>query len=199
MKSYKKYYLTRVIVTTLFCAAFGILFFLAKPYAEEIFDILLIAMGLMTVVMNLPTFVSSLFHVKRRGEWISLLISGVAIVFGVLLVLLRRDVLILMVGIYSVIFPVVRICLVAERKKQLKRELPKILFGLFMVLVSFAEIEEMVFTVCGIAMLAIAALYLLWGLLTMKARFAAYDEYLEELALLEVEENLEEAEEQEQE
>ncbi|MBR6727754.1 MAG: hypothetical protein IKM08_06140 [Clostridia bacterium] len=183
MNSFKKYYLFRILLTTIFCAALGVLFLLAEPYADEIFDIILIAMGLMTVVMNLPPMVCSLFRIKRRGEWISFVISLVAVVFGVVVTLVQRDVLLLVLGLYSVMMPAVRVLLVAERKKQLKRELPNILFGLFMVFVSVAEIEDLIFLVCGIGMLAIAVLYLLWGLITMKIRSAAYDACVRELAL----------------
>lgn len=183
MNSFKKYYLFRILLTTIFCAALGVLFLLAEPYADEIFDIILIAMGLMTVVMNLPPMVCSLFRIKRRGEWISFVISLVAVAFGVVVTLVQRDVLLLVLGLYSVVMPAVRVLLVAERKKQLKRELPNILFGLFMVFVSVAEIEDLIFLVCGIGMLAIAVLYLLWGLITMKLRSAAYDAYVRELAL----------------
>jgi hypothetical protein len=174
MKEFKKYYLMRVAVTTLFGALLGGLFLLAEPYAVEIFDILLIAMGLMTAVMNLPAFLFSLFHVRRRGEWISLVVSLVAIVFGVLLTLVRRDVILLLLGVFSVVFPVLRICLVAERKKRLVREIPLIAFGLLMVLISVLQVEELVFFVCAMIAFGITALYLLWSLLTLKPRLAAY-------------------------
>jgi hypothetical protein len=174
MKEFKKYYLMRVAVTTLFGALVGGLFLLAEPYAVEIFDILLIAMGLMTAIMNLPAFLFSLFHVKRRGEWISLVVSLVAIVFGVLLTLVRRDVILLLLGVFSVVFPILRICLVAERKKRLVREIPLIAFGLLMVLISVLQVEELVFFVCAMIAFGITALYLLWSLLTLKPRLAAY-------------------------
>jgi hypothetical protein len=174
MKEFKKYYLMRVAVTTLFGALVGGLFLLAEPYAVEIFDILLIAMGLMTAIMNLPAFLFSLFHVKRRGAWISLVVSLVAIVFGVLLTLVRRDVILLLLGVFSVVFPILRICLVAERKKRLVREIPLIAFGLLMVLISVLQVEELVFFVCAMIAFGITALYLLWSLLTLKPRLAAY-------------------------
>ena len=174
MKEFKKYYLMRVAVTTLFGALVGGLFLLAEPYAVEIFDILLIAMGLMTAVMNLPAFLFSLFHVRRRGEWISLVVSLVAIVFGVLLTLVLRDVILLLLGVFSVVFPILRICLVAERKKRLVREIPLIAFGLLMVLISVLQVEELVFFVCAMISFSITALYLLWSLLTLKPRLAAY-------------------------
>lgn len=179
MKKFKRYYLMRVGSTTLFCALLGLLFLLGEPYAVEIFDILLIAMGLLTAVMNLPAFFYSLFHIKRRGEWISLTVSAVAVVFGVLLMLIRRDVILLLLGVVSVVLPIVRICLVNERKKRFKREIPVILFGLFMVFVSLAQVEELVFFICSMTSFGIGALYLLWGLITLKPRLAAYAEWEE--------------------
>ena len=181
MAAFKKYYIIRVVLTAVFGFAVGALFLLAEPYADEIFDVLLIAMGLLTIVMNLPALLLSLLHVRRKGEWISLLTSAVAVAFGVVVTLIQRDVLLLVLGVYSVVFPAVRIFLVAERKKQFKRELPNMLFGLFMVFVSLAEIEELIFRVCGIAVLSGTGLYLLWSLLTMKLRFAAFDAYVREL------------------
>lgn len=180
MKEFKKYYLMRVGVTTLFGALIGVLFLAGEPYAVEIFDILLIAMGLMTAVMNLPALCYSLFHVKQRGEWISLTVSAVAVVFGVLLMLIRRDVILLLLGIVSVALPILRICLVNEHKKRFKREIPMILFGLFMVFVSLMQVEELVFFICSMIAFGVSALYLLWGLLTLKPRLRAYAEWEEE-------------------
>lgn len=176
MKQFKTYYLMRVGMTTLFGVLLGILFLIARPYATEIFDILLIAMGLMTAVMNLPSFLASLIHVRQRGEWITLVISAVSIVFGILLMLVRRDAILLILGIFSVLLPLVRILLVKERKKRIQRELPTVFLGLFMVFVSLAAFEDTVFTVCGIGAFVISALYLLWGLVTLRFRLAAIAE-----------------------
>ena len=181
MKEFKRYYLMRIGTTTVFVGLIGLLFLLGEPYAVEVFDILLIAMGLMTAVMNLPTLLYSLLHIRKQGEWISLAVSAVAVLFGVLLMLVRRDVILLLLGVVSVALPVVRICLVTEHKKRFKRELPMILFGLFMVAVSLMQAEELVFFVCSMTAFAIAALYLLWGLLTLKPRLDAYAEWEAEM------------------
>ena len=177
MNAYKKYYLMRIGMTTLFGVALGVLFLLAEPYAVEIFDILLIAVGLMTAVMNLPSCLYSLFHIRKRGEWISFVVSVAAVVFGVHLMLIRRDVILMVLGIFSVVFPIVRVVLVEEHKKRFKRELPMIFFGLFMVFVSLAQVEETVFFICGIAALIISALYLIVSLITLRIRLSVLAEY----------------------
>lgn len=180
MNAYKKYYLMRIGMTTLFGALIGALFLIAQPYAVEVFDVLLIAMGLMTVVMNLPACLYSLFHVKCRGEWIHFLISAAAIAFGVLLMLIRRDNILLVLGIFSITLPIVRALLVNEHKKRLKRELPLILFGILMVVISLLQVEETVFFICGIAALAISAIYLLVSLITLRIRLLVLAELEQE-------------------
>ena len=180
MNQYKCYYLIRVITTTVFGAFLGGAFLIAQPYAVEIFDILLIAMGLLTAVMNLPSCLYSLFHVRHRGEWINLVVSAVAVAFGVLLMLIRRDVILLVLGVMSFLLPFVRVILVEEKRKRLKREAPMILFGAFMVFVSLIELEETVFFWGGIFLLTLSVLYLLWGLLTLRIRLAVLGELEEE-------------------
>lgn len=179
-KAYKTYYLIRILLTALFGAALGGLLLLLEPYAAEIFDLLLIAVGLMTAVMNLPACLFSLFHIKCKGEWINFAVSLVAIGFGVLLMLVRRDSVLLVLGVFSVILPVVRVALVQERGKRFKRELPMILFGVLMVVISLLQVEETVFFVGGLVLLALSVLYLLWSLLVLRFRLAALSELLKE-------------------
>ena len=46
MSEFKKYYLLRVAVSTAFGVALGVLFLLLTPYAGDIVDVLIIALGL---------------------------------------------------------------------------------------------------------------------------------------------------------
>lgn len=179
-KTYKKYYLIRILLTALFGMAVGVLFLILEPYAAEIFDVLLIAVGLMTAVMNLPPCLFSLFHIRHKGEWINFAVSLVAIGFGVLLMLVRRDSILLVLGIFSVVLPMVRVVLVQERAKRFKRELPMILFGVLMVVISLLQVEETVFFVGGLILLGVSALYLLWSLAILRFRLAALADFLKE-------------------
>ena len=174
MNEWKRYYLIRIILTTLFGVGIGAMLLVFRRYAVDAFDILLIAAGLLTAVINLPRAIASLIRLRQRGEWINFLLCAASIGFGVALMLLRRDGLLLVLGIFSIVLPALRIALVEHRGAQFKKELPVALFGLFMIFVSFAEMEETVFTVLGFSALIFSALYLLVGLLAMHWRFASY-------------------------
>lgn len=168
MSEFKKYYLLRVAVSTAFGVALGVLFLLLMPYAGEIVDVLIIALGLVTVLLSLLPLYFSLRHIKVRGEWVYLLLSLAGILLGVALMLLREKVLLLIAGVFSVILPVVRVVLAHIKKEQFRRELPRVLAGLAMIVIYVTRTEELAFLITAVACFALSALYLLFRLLWLK-------------------------------
>ena len=73
--------------------------------------------------------------------------------------------------VYAAVLPLARVLLVAERAKQLSREMPKIAVGTFMLLVSLMDAESTMFTVLGVMLLVLAGLYLVGKLLVMRYYF----------------------------
>ena len=183
MKVYKKYYFLRLGLSVLLGVAIGVGFLVAKDYADEVFQILLIAVGLVTAVLNLPPFFMSLTHMRERGaaKWINLALSAIAIVLGVLLMMpwdLRW--LILLVGVFSAVMPIVRIVLLGGKPNAFKREIPKLLFGAFVIFVFVTETTELIFHVGAIAAFVVTGLFLILQLATMRLRFAAVEEQIRE-------------------
>jgi len=164
MNKLKKYYILRVVVSALFGIGFGVALLLLRPYAIEIFDILIIALGLLTAVMNLPGLYLAVKNIRRRGEWINCIISLLVVLLGFALMLMQKDYLLLLLGIYSVILPAVRVMLVERHAVQLKRELPHFFTGLVMVVIFIAEVEELIFLFGAMAAFSISVIYLVYHL-----------------------------------
>ncbi len=171
MKKIKLYYTLRVLITTIFGIAIGAALYLLSPYATEIFDILVIAMGLLTAVMNLPALLLALRYIKRRGEWINLLLSICSILLGMALMLLQTDFLLLLLGIYSIALPLLRILLVEEHFTRFKREVPRFLTGLVMVIIFLTESEGYILQFGALVAIALSLVYLLHGLILMRFLF----------------------------
>ena len=87
MNKYKVYYFLRLIVSTLFGASLGLLLLWLSPYATEVFDILVIAMGLLTTVFNIPSLLIAVKNIKNKGEWMNFLMALSSIFLGLLLML----------------------------------------------------------------------------------------------------------------
>ena len=177
MRRLKLYYVLRVLLSAVALAGVGGLMLLTDGYAREVFDVLLIAMGIIGVIGNLPAFLLSLQAVVGRAlwKWISLSMALVGMLLGVALILLQRDSAIMpvLLVLYSVVLPACKIALVEEKRKQLSLELPKVFFGLLVLIVTLTRSEDTVFYLLGVGCVGIAVLYLLWRLLTMRAHLAA--------------------------
>ncbi len=182
MKKIKLYYVLRLLITTLFGVGIGVALYLLSPYATEIFDILVIAMGLLTAVMNLPAVFFALRHINRHGEWINLLLALLSILLGVALMLLQTEFLLLLLGIYSIVLPFIRIVLVDDHITRLKREIPRFLTGLIMVIIFLTESEGYILRFGALAAVVISLIYLLHGLILMHFLFGKrrQDSYHEE-------------------
>ena len=165
MKELKTYYYMRLCATALFFVGVGVALLLLSPYAAEVFDITVVALGLLTAVMNLPALFFSLRCVGRRGEWINLLMALAAIGLGVALMLLQTDFLLLLLGIYSVILPLIRIALVDNHRQRLRREIPRFLTGFVMVLIFLTESEGYILRFGAYGAFGLALIYVIWGLI----------------------------------
>jgi len=166
MKRFKIYYIMRLVVSTLFGVGVGALLLLLAPYAREVFDILVIAMGLLTAVLNVPALLIALKNIRARGEWLNLLVALSSILLGVALMLLQTEFLLLLLAIYSVVLPLFRVILVENRILRLKRELPRFLAGILMMAIFLLDAETQVIFLGAILSFAVTLIYLIYGLIT---------------------------------
>ena len=180
MKRVKIYYVLRLLFSALFAVAVGIGILWADSYAVEVFDVLLIALGVIILFFNLPGCVLSVRAIaqKKKWEWINLALSIVAMGFGVFFLLISRTspaLPFVLLG-YIIVVPITRTVLVSERVKQLRLELPKILFGAFLLVVTITKTEDTMFLVLGIAVIALSVLYLVKGFVEMPKKCQPYEE-----------------------
>lgn len=166
MNRFKKYYIMRLVLSTLFGVGIGVLLILLAPYAREVFDILVIAMGLLTAVLNLPALLFALKSIRKRGEWLNLLMTLFSILLGAALMLLQTDFLLLLLGVYSVVLPLLRIILVENHLLRAKREVPRFLVGLVMVVIFLLDAETHVLWFGALLAFAISLIYLIYGLIS---------------------------------
>lgn len=176
MKALKIYYFLKVLVSTLFGVGVGLLLLALAPYAAELFDIMVIAIGLLTMILNLPALLLALKHIRERGEWLNLLVAFLSIALGVALMLLKSDFLLVLIALYAVVLPLVRVILVEQHAKQLRREMLPFLTGVTVLVVFLAEAETLILRYGAIAAFVITGIYFLHGLLALRFRFAEPDE-----------------------
>ena len=173
MSDIRKYFLLRTIVTTIFGVLFGVLLLLLAPYGSELFEILLIAIGLLTAVVNLPTCWVALRAVKQRGEWINLVLGLLSVLLGVAMMLLPQSFLLLLMAFYALLLPAARVILVEKHAKQAKRELFHLITGISLVIIYLADAQSYVLTYAAITCFVAFGLYFLYGILAFFFRYDA--------------------------
>ena len=180
MKRVKIYYVLRLLLSGLFGVAVGFGILWADAYAVEVFDVLLIALGVLIALFNVPALLLSVRAIagKKRWEWINLVLALVSIGFGASFALISRTspVLPYVLIAYVAILPLARTILVIDRLKQLRLEIPKVVFVLFLLMVTLTQTEDVMFLVLGITVIVISGLYLLKGFLQMPFLFRPYEE-----------------------
>ncbi len=183
MKRIKIYYVVRAGLSALAGAALGAFVLWADAYSVEVFDVLLVAMGVLAVAFNLPAMALSIRAIlkKKKWEWLSLAVSVVSIGFGVCFALIPRTspVLPVLLLTYIVLVPLFRIFLVPQRLKQLRLELPKIAFGGLLLAVTVTKSEDTMFLLLGGGLIAVSVLYLLFQLWRMPKACRPYTEKFE--------------------
>ena len=180
MSRIRFYYLLRVLCSALAGVALGIFVLWADAYAVEVFDVLMIATGVLAVAFNLPVFVISLRAVagKEKWEWINLAVSAISIGFGVCFMLIPRTnpTLPVLLLLYVLLIPLAHIALVVDRAKQFRLELPKIFFGVLLLLATVNKSEDVMFLVLGGGLVVVSILYLFFKLWRMPRVCRPYTE-----------------------
>lgn len=174
MNQFKLYFIKRTVARALLGALLGAVLLLARPYADDVLGVAVVFMGIVTVILSLPGVLLGIQSLKQRREWVSLAVATVSIAVGFMLMLAQYSALTLALVIWSVLLPAARVWLVDNRTVQAKRELPRVLLGLFVLLVYLTGKERLVLGIGGWCTVACAVLYLAAGLVVAHTRFSPY-------------------------
>ena len=127
--------------------AIGLLLILLP--VSTLLKIIFIIAGAATVLYHLPGFVSGLANINKRTGQVTLILSTLSLILGVVMIFHHSTVLMVILGIYLLVLPTVQILLAQNRSLQLKTELPKIILGIVLILIGPGRALEILFDVAG--------------------------------------------------
>ncbi len=161
----------------LFAAALGILLglFLLLVNVSFLLKVIFVVIGLFTVLTNLPGLLLGMTTWQSKEGKLLVLLSLFAIVIGVMMMFLHNGVLMIVLGIYFIISPLLRVLFPShdggnsqDRMARLRSELPKLILGVVMLLLGPAAAVSMLFRVAGWVVIALTVIYTLASLLTLR-------------------------------
>ncbi len=112
----------------------------------KIIDIGLIIYGIIVIIGNIPGLVSGAANIHKPAGVFDLVASIIGIALGVTMVFYQGAFIVILVAVYLILFPLVRVLLAPDKGEQFKRELLRMVLGV-VLLIFLPALFDAAFTV----------------------------------------------------
>jgi len=160
----KSFFWTQLLTTALLGALLGILLIVLS--VSFLLKVIFVVMGIMTILSAIPMLAFGLSNLSDRAGRMSFAFSLLSILMGIVMIFWHSDILLIIVGVYFLIFPIVEILAARDRAARAKSELPKMILGVVLLLLEPARTLDILFDVAGYVVLGLTALSVLISLIT---------------------------------
>ncbi len=160
--------MTAALIAAGFGALLGILLILIP--VSFLLRLVFVVMGIVTIVSNLPGLAEGISTFSTPKGKASLILSAIAIVIGCLMIFWDNGILMIVLGIYMILLPLINIILSKDPMSRLKTEAPKLVIGLVLILLGPAGTFELLFDIAGWCMIVLSIMYVITVYLTMRKR-----------------------------
>lgn len=127
-------------------------------------------MGIVTVLSNLQGLAQGISTFSTSEGKVSLISSAIAILVGFLMIFWDNGILMIILGVYMILFPLISILLSKSPRAQIRCELPKLILGVVLIILGPAGTFELLFDIAGWCVIALSAFYVVTVYLTMRKR-----------------------------
>lgn len=162
----KKSFWGMLITVVLLGTVLGIL--LLSLRADLLLKIMSVILGVITLLSAIPDLVSGLLSISTRHGAISFGIALITAVLGFVLIFSHETVMLILLGVFLLLLPLLQILFAKDKMRELRRALPQMLIGLVLILVGPAGILNILFDIAGICVLILTAIYALGMLLSLR-------------------------------
>ena len=130
----KKSVLANLIVSLIFGVLLGVILLIIADNVSvsSLLKWALIITGIVVIIANIPSLVSGIVNITTKVGVIDLVFSACGILFGTLMIIMQNSVITILVAVYLVIFPIVRILIAPDKANQFKSQWLKILIGVLL-------------------------------------------------------------------
>lgn len=159
MNKIKKNLIIARVTGTLLGVLLGILVLVLaavlKPETLQlIIQVVLVICGIFTIISNIPELVSGAANLNTSSGLVDFISAILGIAMGIALIFFQNTVLVVIIGAYMLLFPLLRILMAREKGKQFLREVWRLTMGV-LVLVFLPMLLDAAFTVVHILLLVV--------------------------------------------
>jgi hypothetical protein len=156
-KHIKQNPMTGAIVFAVLGILAGVLL-IAMPI-ELLINIVFVVMGIITVAYSLPTMLASLALLSSTAGKVTFVLSAVSVAVGAVMIFWHNSVLLILLGIYMILLPLINVLLSSDRSAAIKAELPKLILGVVMVVLGPAGVLGILFDIAGVCLIVWSVVY----------------------------------------
>ncbi len=186
----KKSVLAEIIISLVFGLIFGgLLLFLSNLGADTIIKWVLIVTGIIIAVTNIAPLIRGIVNLvhKEKGGLFDTIVSAIAIALGIVMIVYQNaivsTIITVLLAIYLIVLPIIRIVIAPSKKEQLSKEWLRILIGAILIvflpaLLGAADaIISILLLIAGIVIIVLTVLSFVLSLIAyIKASKQAADE-----------------------
>ena len=136
----KKSVLAEIIISLVFGLIFGgLVLFLSTLGADTIIKWVLIVTGIIIVITNIAPLIRGIVNLahKEKGGLFDVIVSAIAMVLGIVMIVYQNaivsTIITVLLAIYLIVLPIIRIVIAPSKKEQLSKEWIRILIGAILI------------------------------------------------------------------
>lgn len=155
--------LSKAIIDSIIIALIGLLFILIDP--AKLMHIVLIVVGIFVIIVSANDILINL-SVPVRGPitTTNLVMSIVSLVVGIAMIIWQNTLMSVILAIWFIAMPIVRIATSADKKAQFKHEIPLFVVGIILLIFGPWSILDILFKIIGGILIAAAVIDLIYYL-----------------------------------
>lgn len=161
-----RYAVTGIVMSALLGVLLSV--FLLLVDVNFLLNIIFVVLGVLTVFNNLPSLIFSVAEFRSKEGKILFALSLIATVLGVLMIFFHNGILMILLGVYFVLVPLLRLIFSKDRAELVREELPKLILGVVMILLGPASLVSILFRVAGWVVLGLTVLYTIGALISLR-------------------------------
>lgn len=151
------------ILISILTIVVGILLCFAN--SQEILRVVFITMGIIIIWGGITSLFSNKYIVDEKERNISFIIAMITIIVGFLLIYLYNQVAQLIVGIFLIALPLVKIITFKDHKEIFKKEISKIIVGVIVLVCGISSIMDIILKILGIVVILLSLIYMIYNIL----------------------------------
>ena len=156
------------LVSTVVIGTIGILVGIMFAFLANVaLTVICIICGILTLLSGIPQLVGAVSGLMKKEKMaiVDLVMSIVTVIVGLMLIFSRNEIIMIVVGAYLIVFPVIRILIAKEKMAQLKSELLAIVLGVALVLIGPGAAIDIIFKIAGAVVIVFSVIYIVFGIL----------------------------------